>query len=180
MEHGRHMKNKNWYGAAGVLCLLLAVLLTMPGLYARYTSGSGTGDAARAAIFGHSETITLPTEWTSILVPGESGTYTLTVSNANEEKVSEVAQKYNLEVLTAGNLPLEFQLTKDGTVIGSFAESQTDAGYTFQNGDMHFEPGTKEEHIYQLTVSWPQEKKDAALAEIPDFIEIHINAEQAD
>lgn len=65
------------------------------------------------AVFGHDETIDVPSEWTSELVPGSTASYHVTLTNKNEDgKVSETDQTYELEVITAGNLPFEYTLKK--------------------------------------------------------------------
>lgn len=138
--------------AATLAVLLGAVLLTshaVSGAMAKYTTAGSSSDEARVALFGHSESITFGTFRTS-LVSGASSSFNLTVSNANNGQVSEVAQSYDIEIVTAGNLPLTYKLVEKAgigkptdTTIGSFNASTSEKSHIFTvtDGSMTFQPG---------------------------------------
>lgn len=167
------------YTAAILLCLVMASFWLMSGIYARYTAQGSGGDSARVAIFGHDASIDIssfPDKWK----PGTEYTYKITVTNQTSQKTSEVAQKYKIEIVTAGNLPLTYTLKKDETEIGNFSESSSQNKYTFENGAMKFAAGTAGKDEYELKIQWPRDKNDASLSGIPDYAKININVEQID
>lgn len=176
--------------AATLAVLLGAVLLTshaVSGAMAKYTTAGSSSDEARVALFGHSESITFGTFRTS-LVSGASSSFNLTVSNANNGQVSEVAQSYDIEIVTAGNLPLTYKLVEKAgigkptdTTIGSFNASTSEKSHIFTvtDGSMTFQPGVSREDTYQIQLSWYGD--DAAKwSNIPDFLQVNINVKQID
>ena len=176
--------------AAALAVLLGAVLLTshaVSGAMAKYTTAGSSSDEARVALFGHSESITFGTFRTS-LVSGASSSFNLTVSNANNGQVSEVAQSYDIEIVTAGNLPLTYKLVEKAgigkptdTTIGSFNASTSEKSHIFTvtDGSMTFQPGVSREDTYQIQLSWYGD--DAAKwSNIPDFLQVNINVKQID
>lgn len=167
------------------VCLLVATLATMcviGGTLARYTTGAESSDSARVAVFGHSESIEVPQDWTSHLVPGATKVYDLTVTNNSNDKISEVAQCYNIALKTSGNLPLQFTLVsvEGDTIIGSFTESASATTCTFTSDSMSFGASVEGEHGYKLTATWPPEQNSLTLAGVPEFIQIDVNVEQVD
>lgn len=183
----------NWplRAAAVLLCLVLVSTYLLTNLYARYTAADTGSDSARVALFGSSESVTLDNGNSQLasMVPGDTATYKITVSNARGENVSEVAQSYNVEVETAGNLPLTFALSEvgGGTISESSAtESSTETStrtfptHTFASNDMRFAAGSPQSKTYQLTVTWPADKTDAKYANVPDFIQVNVNVLQID
>lgn len=177
--------------AATLTVLLGAVLLTshaVSGAMARYTTAGSSSDEARVALFGHSEKITFGTFRTS-LVNGASSSFNLTVSNKSQNgQVSEVAQSYDIEIVTAGSLPLTYRLVEKAgvgkptdTVIGSFNASATEKSHVFTVADdsMTFQPGASREDTYQIQVSWYGDDS-AKWSNIPDFLQVNINVKQID
>lgn len=177
--------------AATLTVLLGAVLLTshaVSGAMARYTTAGSSSDEARVALFGHDEKITFETFRTS-LVNGASSSFSLTVSNKSQNgQISEVAQSYDIEIVTAGNLPLTYRLVKKAgvgkptdTVIGSFNTSATEKSHVFTVADdsMTFQPGASREDTYQIQVSWYGDDS-AKWSNIPDFLQVNINVKQID
>lgn len=178
--------------AATLTVLLGAVLLTshaVSGAMAKYTTAGSSSDEARVALFGHSEKINFAGTWPNDVVPGAISSLSLAVSNAKGDKVSEVAQSYEIEVVTAGNLPLHFELHKadgsgkaDTSVIDSFDESSSKSRYTFTvpAASTTFEAGASRTDYYQIRVSWPSEYNRASWSNIPDFVQVNINVKQID
>ena len=172
--------------AVALVALLAAVLLTshaVGGVLARYTTAGASGDEARVAVFGHSESVTF-TDWSATIKPGSTQTLALTVSNARSATVSEVAQTYDIELVTSGNLPLTYTVTRasDGATIGTFTEGSGATNQTFSvtDGSMSFQAGTKRTDAYTVTASWPAGSNASKLANIPDFLQVNINVRQID
>lgn len=173
-----------------ILIVLLSLTLLsswyLGSLYARYTTQSTGEDSARVAVFGQNASVTLAGNVTDTMTPGTSFSYNLTVSNADADRISEVAENYSIEVVTAGNLPLQYTLKKADTSENTetdswkFTESSSEKTKTFTGDNMQFAAGKREEHRYILEVQWPEDKNSASLAGIPDFIQVNINVAQAD
>lgn len=179
MQHFKQFENKVMYALAVLLCLTLASMCLMSHMYARYATGATGSDSARIAIFGHNESINVdsfPSNWK----PGTKYAFNITVSDQKNKETSEVSQKYNIEVVTQGNLPLTYTLKDSaGNQIGQFMES-SNPKQTFTNSNMKFQAGQSQEHNYELQVEWPENEKDSGFAEIPDTLKINVNVEQID
>lgn len=181
----RSEKREKWiiYTAAVLLCLVLASFWLMSNIYAKYATEASGSDEARVALWGNSQSIALSPDNSRLpQVPGETCTYTLIVSNKNENgKISEVTQKYGIEVVTSGNLPLKYTISEKGTQIGQeFQETAQTNTWKISEANMVFQAGVEDSHTYTLTVTWPEGKNSASLAGIPDSIQINICAEQVD
>ena len=179
MQHRLEKKNKALITAAVLLVLALVSFMCIRSLIAGYKAETGSSDSARVAVFGHDESITVPAAILEKLVPGSSATYAVELSNASDSRTSEVAQKYQIEVKTSGNLPLEYTLKKDGSKAGSFSETDT-ASHVFTDDSMSFKASAAETHKYELVISWPEDRKDIGFSGVPDFVDIDINVEQMD
>ena len=156
---------------------------------ARYAAAGASSDSARVALFGHDETINLD-NWAASMKPGDTKTFKLYVANHRgaEAPVSEVAQSYEIQVVTAGNLPLTYSLksqtgtSKGWTDAGSFDEKTT-ASKTFsatESDSTTFQPGVQGQAEYELTVTWPADQNKPDYANIPDFLQVNINVKQID
>lgn len=180
MQHLKQFENKVMYALAVLLCLTLASTWLMTHMYARYATGASGNDSARVAIFGHNESINVdnfPKDWK----PGMSYTFKITVSDQKNNEISEVAQKYDIEVVTQGNLPLTYTLKdSQSNQIDQFTESNSDNSHIFTNGNMKFQAGQRGEHSYELLIQWPENEKNSDLAGIPDDLKINVNVQQID
>lgn len=166
--------------AAVLLCLTVLSVWGTSGLYARYSTSTSGSDGARVALWGSSESIQLDSQQLP-KQPGQSCTYKLTVSNQRSTgEISEVTQKYHIEVVTAGNLPLTYTLTKDGTQIGTFTETANNKVWTVSKDNMVFQASVARESKYTMTVTWPANQVSAALANVPDYIQVNVCSEQVD
>lgn len=166
--------------AAVLLCLTVLSVWGTSGLYARYSTSTSGSDGARVALWGSSESIQLDSQQLP-KQPGQSCTYKLTVSNQRSTgEISEVTQKYHIEVVTAGNLPLDFTLQMDGNEIGKFTETANHKVWTVSEDNMVFQAGVARESKYTMTVTWPAGQVSAALANVPDYIQVNVCSEQVD
>ena len=175
--------NDKWivYTLIILLCLVLTSFWMISNMYARYSSEASGSDGARVALFGHSQSITLNLDNDKLnnLTPGSSFTYSLKVANYESSKTSEVGEKYNIEIITSGNLPLRYSVQNGTSEIGSFEESKKSEA-RFENENMKFDAGTKREDEYKITVEWPESRNAEQYAGLVDNIMIQINEEQVD
>lgn len=173
---------------AAIACALIAaVAITLPlvgATFARYTTQAESPSQARVALFGHDESIDFGNTWAANLKPGDTRTVALSVANAKDGAVSEVAQTYDIEVETAGNLPLTFTLSKDGAAIAEATGKSTSTAasktHVFETDGMAFSAATAETHDYTLTVAWPSDKDAVSYADMPDYVQVDINVKQTD
>lgn len=180
MQHMKNIKNKIMCALGILLCFTLASAWLVSHMYARYATGETGSDEARIAIFGNSESITM-TDFPKNWKPGMSREYKIIISNQKNGRISEVAQEYDIEIETQGNLPLEYELKKDdNTMVGKFSESSNEASHTFKNNDMEFQASQDREDTYQLVITWPEEKNEESFMGIPDTVRININVNQID
>lgn len=181
MSHSRQKERWMIYTLAVLLCMVLASFWLMCNIYARYSSQASGSDEARVALFGHSENIQVPKNWTNSLVPGSTNSYTLQVTNQRENNISEITQEYTIEIKTAGNLPLKYTLIDENKKeIGTFSENGQESSKIFSSDDMKFKAGEAGEHSYTIQVEWPAENNKAGLQGIPDYTMITIQTRQID
>ena len=112
--------------------------------------------------------------------PGESTQVKFKTANYEGEKVSEAMMGYTVTPETAGNLPLEFTLSRDESTTAAnknwIAPGNLTGNVPSTQGI--FEAGEKAVHHYILTISWPVGGEDEAYAEEIDYVRIRIHAEQ--
>ena len=176
MTHCEQHKNRILRVLAVLLVLAVVALCAIGGSIARYRSSASGASSATVALWGSTQTVTLPDDAITSLVPGSSITYNLTVTNQSGGKTSEVSQTYYIQVETAGNLPLQFELQREGEGTALTKTSNN----TWQADTMQFAAGKAGEQTYILTVKWPDNQNSASLAGVPDYVQINVCAQQAD
>lgn len=182
------------------LFLLLAVVVTMlstTGTLAKYSSQfSGTMTAEIAAFAGGgSMDFTLELE---DMCPGDREITYFTVRNYEGDQNCDVAMEYEIQVETTGNLPLTFALVgteEEGAGAGAPAGGLTPAGgdseesgaaggitYLATGGKLPVaggESGVQVQHKYELQITWPEDRNDAAYSTEVDQIIVTVTAVQA-
>lgn len=162
-----------------MLYFLLVCTLVLGVTYARYTSVvTGTG-AAHVAAMEMNTSLDL-TDKLQGMAPGEERTISFAVNNAQDGRVSEVAQEYSLAVTTTGNLPLTFVLSPQEIAAGeAYATQQADpAMWAWSGGKLPHTQATA--HRYILTVTWPAEKADENYAGEIEWVSLTVEAKQTD
>ena len=101
--------------------------------------------------------------------------YVFKVSNKEEDKISEVAMEYTLEINNANNLPVEFELyscksgvTDNTNLLDNNKTSKIKLGLN------------DEEQEYKLKIKWNQESKNYQYAKVIDYVQIVLNSSQID
>lgn len=166
----RRQAKPRWilYLLYGITVVMLLTTVTLS-RYLTTISGTGAAQVANVALGG-----TLPINVTD-MHPGESRAIAFTVKNADNGKISEVAQSYAISVSSTGNLPLSFTL-------GS--SESTDHALTQANGSSTWTGGllphtTETTHAYTLTVSWPGGQNNPKYAKEVDAVTLRVDAQQA-
>ncbi len=148
MEKRIHKASRVPYAAAILMCLTLLSGSLVAGLYAKFSVGGSGDDSARVAAFvfdvQDEEKIL---DLSSICKPGDTKSFSFQVSNKRGTGVSEVDETYTVKFQKLGSLPLDYELSGTGVEVlqatGTFSAALE---------------GTQS---YTLTVTWPQEKRDA-------------------
>ena len=161
---------KNKTGKKIVLGILLILLTIGIGTWARYyDSVEGSGSATVAFYDSGVEMVefsSLPTK------PGESTQIQITVKNSGAaEKASEVKVKCWVEMETAKNIPLEFEVTTP-----SIAGSETLLPY--QKSKENVFTLNKQSKVYTIKAIWPENQNDASYAGLVDYVKIKVHIEQ--
>ncbi len=154
--------NVSLWAAAILLCLTLISTYMTSGLYARYAAVSGGSDSARVAafVFDVEDTSNHFIDVSEVDAPGKSATFQFSVRNSDASRSSEVTEAYQIHAEIHGSLPLEVTVVGEGeriTLSDSAAQESVSAVKSFQAG----ENGV---HIYQVTVTWPEEEKNLQYA----------------
>lgn len=173
----RSDKREKWiiYTLAVLLCMVLASLWLLCGIYARYSTQATGSDDARVAAFvfdvsSESQTDSIPI--TDINKPGDRSVYDITVANKNTSgKVSEVAESYTIEASLNGSMPLSCTMKKtdEDEELFSINNYEADTEVSKQTNNKEettrtFSDPAGNTDNYQLEVEWPSDKNDAAYA----------------
>ncbi len=141
--------------------LLVAAVLTLGASFSRYSTSGQSADAARVAAFVlmGSDSSTSTDLLLENMAPGDTVEYHFTVSNFQDSAVCEVAQSYTVSFSDFDNLPLEYELKKDA------------ASYMLP-------ANTKTTNDHILSITWPENDNDAALADEIDLVTITVTSNQ--
>ncbi len=157
--------------AALLLCLTVFTVYLMSGMVAKFSTAASGSDSGRVARYSFDvskdDSTAFTVDLSGLNVPSASETVLFKVTDGN----CEVPQKYTVTVEDMGNLPLTYDLVKDGTSV--LSTKGTTAEFTFT-------AGTPETHNYSLTVTWNGTQADHTLSSEIDFVIVTVKAEQID
>lgn len=165
-----------------IKCLILLVFLTVftaGTAYSAFVKTQDSFDSARVAKYivelstaKESEVIELDFE---DMLPGDSFTYGLSVTNDNGTQVTEIAYKFKVVLTKTSNLPLEITLTEDregGTEFSYDAENGIVTGYyTFYAGAINTAD-------FLINISWDINDNDYTYSSLADTLTITVYCEQ--
>jgi len=174
-EVGIKFIDKNFKVIFSILIALIVVLFCASFVLARYSDKISKTGTLSVAKYSLNETGTLDL---GMISPGEKLTYNFEVSNKEDEKISEVAQHYNIKITTTNNLPLIYTLTGTNTTnTGSLASNLDET--TLITSTPGVLPHTKNTtHSYVLTVEWPSDKTESMYLNEVDKVSLNIEAVQ--
>lgn len=163
------------------LWLVCGILLCQLGgvtAWSRYRlSRDGGGNAVVASLVTEAEFSMVVQEMPT--KPGERTSMNFKVTNYEGNRVSETRLQYTVKPETAGNLPLKFTLSPNGTADGDWiaagvveCNQESDPGFLRQ--------GETITHHYTLTIDWPLETGagDDQYADEIDYVKVRIHAKQ--
>lgn len=173
MIHMRHKaeekQNRVIYTACVLFVLVLISTRFVGGLSARFRLGGYEGDSARIAAFVFAVRDKDESRYVDlgrIQKPGDSQTYTFTVSNQTGEAVSEVAKKYKFTVQLNGSMPLNCAIFKgDQTILSAKIAEDTQALPVVKTAEAGTLPAfTGQTDQYTLRAWWPETENDVKYA----------------
>lgn len=163
-------KNKSWKKM--ILGILLILLTIGIGTWARYYNSIEGDGSATVAYYDSgvamAEFPSLPTK------PGDSTQVQITIKNYGDvQKVSEVKVKCWVEMETAKNLPLVFEVTTT-----SITGSETLLPYQKSKDNIFSLETLIQSKPYTIKAIWPEDKNDAKYAGLVDYVRIKVHIEQ--
>lgn len=140
------------------------------GTFSRYVSSSSSEPTVNVAvpIFNTSiESLLVPLDE---MYPGQTKTYNFSVSNYSGNKRSDVTLDYVINIERSTNMPVTVELYKNGintNVLTNYASPT----YTMSHG-------TDALDNYQLVINWPSQYDDEVYANLTEYMQIVISANQ--
>lgn len=166
--------------------LLIGLLILVPFTLSRFKTESRADATIDIAFFVTNDTYNYQEITLVDMVPGDTKDYTFSVSNFKDDLRTEVNLKYNVEVLTTTNIPLEYELYLnnngvDNEIVDTNEIIQDDDNTYFRSiktieKDFNFNENKTD--IYRLVIKYPSEQKDIKYQDSAENIEIRVNAKQ--
>ncbi len=164
------------------LFVIVGSLITLT--YARYSSEVTVSSSVQIAnfyvdgVYTNYDTIILDD-----LAPGETRKFTVEIVNYDDTTTSEVSQSYQIMLYTTENLPVQYSIkpvttttSSTATYLSEFTESGENT-YTAEGGLLKHT--TQEKHVYEISVSWDENIDNPSYSKEIDYIQLMINAQQA-
>jgi len=113
--------------------------------------------------------------------------YTFTVANFKETKSAETDLDYEIVITATTNLPLSYEITKDGTTCTKIEKLYTDTDGTVyreikletQANSLNMLQETDTTHTFKINVTFPQQySANAEYADLMEDIKIELSAKQ--
>lgn len=168
-----------------LLLVLIIVVSTVGTIIAKYKSEATAKKELEVAYYVLGTQLQNQTLKLDAMVPrDEPYKYGIVITNSENERISETAIQYTLQVKTTTNLPLNFALYIEGKDDNQIIDTQTiqdDDGMYYLNmtsgvKEMGLE---KEEHKYVLTINFPKEYKiNSEYSDVIELVEITVDSKQ--
>ena len=186
MRRARKRKSRTLYIK---LIIILATVIIAAGLirgvFARYrTTGTSNANVDLAYYLFKEESISQSLKLASILPRSEKYQYTFSVANYEGTDRTQTALEYTIEITTTTNLPLSFEVHKQGEttdLIESQTTTQDSDGTYFKHitvtGD-EFGFRQNQQNVYVIEVEFPERYNQAQYEGIIEYVEITIDSHQ--
>ena len=176
MKQGKYMKRKKMrLPLSAYLTYLLVATLMFTGVsFSRFATTASGEDSARVAVMAMDSTAVI--NGTLLAAPGESRTFTVTVTNKEGLQVCEVAQEYTMYVENlSGNMNLTYEFVDAETTTYTDAEG---VSHTAVTGS--FEAGVEASVTYTIKVTWNAGAQPEHMAFEVDALQVVVQAVQVD
>lgn len=101
---------------------------------------------------------------------GDIFEYTVNITNYEEESICQVAEEFNINVITSTNIPLNIGMYKDANYTEEFTSDDS----------FRFNAGVKEELTVYIRIEWDAGFSDYSYSQEVDIITLYINITQID
>lgn len=164
--------------------LLVVTTMVTSGTLAKFVGEEKATASAKIAAYAAGSTYEIDLYLGERMQPGSSETIEFTVENYDENDTrSETSLGYSIEIITTGNLPLQFSLSgtgasgdRDDKVVGALNSTNL----TATGGRLPVGSETKKAHRYTLTVQWPQSEANTDYSNEIDMLTIKVSTAQTD
>ena len=167
------------------ILLLIVVLCTIGGIFAKYRSETETNKELEIAYYVLESEHQIQQLKLEAMVPREEPyKYGINVFNSKDGRVSETAIEYIIQVKTTTNLPLLFELKEEGNDENQFVDTQTfqdenEVYYIIKKTELKEFSLKEENHKYILEITFPQEyKANSEYADILELVEVTVDSQQ--
>lgn len=158
-----------------ILVVITTIIVTVFTL-SKYQATSAGSDKTRVAV----PMITLSSDILELkLNPvNNEQDYIFNVSNYDEQSKTEVTMKYNLQIKSLSNLPLDFEL------YAYDVENQSQTGQNLLTGNVteNMTMGVNEQvaHTYLLKIKWRENETNYLFSQEIDYVQIVLSGNQID
>ncbi len=181
----RYNKIINYIRLVFIIIFLLLSINLFKNTFSKYkTTAISTAGVDLAFYFVQATDVSQELQLDSILPKDDPYIYTFSVSNHHNNKRTETAIDYDIELKTTTNLPLEYEIYELGettNLITSTTQTPDSDGTIFQyikasGGTLGFE--NDEDIVYQIKVKFPSSNNDVEYQNIVEYLKLTINTRQ--
>ncbi len=175
----KHIQRRYFYEV--VLCILLAFLLSVYAVFARYrTAIRGVSSAKVAAAVMTLSSTSVDSEKLNFSEDGSVEIGTLTVKNSNATKINETSIKYTVSIVSATSMTDNMRpvLVNGNTTYTPASISADRKTFVFQSDDFELSNGIAMETTYSVKIMWAASSVPAS--DISYSITAAVTAEQQD
>jgi len=153
------------------MLLVITTIIILVFTMSRYTSTVATRDVTRVATMADNVNFSI-TDTVSGYPGCPDFVYPIEITNAVEDKVCEVSQKFNLKIkgLEEANIPLQIGLYSDSNTTTLIPGNEG----VYESNDFSFSPGVKETKKFYLKISWPSDKNSDYYSREIDYLKIDV------
>lgn len=168
-----------------ILNLILIIILIDRTLSKYETTATSQLDIQAAFYLLQEDYQTMTVKLSALEPKNNAYSYTFVISNNNGSRRAETTLEYDLKIVTTTNLPLEYELYKNGDNSSSIITDDTIAPdeygtffRTFSTEMVEFVHTENKSNIYTLLVYFPEQYKEIKYQDIIESIEIQVNSRQ--
>lgn len=166
--------------------LLISLLFLVPYTLSRFKTEARSDAVMDIAFFVANDEYTHEEITLDDMTPGDSKSYTFSVSNFIDNNRTDVNIDYYVEIATTTNLPLDYELysidgdNQTNAIISDEIISDDDGTYfrIIKTSNKYFNFNDNLTDYYKLTVNFENEYKNFKYQGVSENIEIRINAKQ--
>lgn len=180
----RRKKRKEYSRKILLLIVLVLFILVINKTFSRFSSAGKSAADVDVAFYILEEKTMSENIVLRDIQPGWKQDYTFSVANNDGTSISETAMQYTIAIRTTTNLPLKYKLYKNneesaGIVENKITKDEDGVYYRIINfQEEQFGIEKKEENIYKIEITLPEEYNESKYQNILETIELKIDSKQ--